>query len=642
MALISAIHIFSYDKSTDPWGALYDPGQYSAEDNHRISNAVLRVCGAQDRSVLVPVLIGNGLYHYVKVTRADEKVNIMQFRIDFSLDGKYAILERPILTPDSIRAVFPHMVFKSERLSTPDMTSLFWDVLRTESLAQCRKLVTQTPLHTIFVPSVLYYKGNDCFTAATYNEANFRRFDDHRFENILSAALLEAISHPGRKYSQLIPFDGDAVQRNIDRRRYVGVLREAHSLDIKLVFFNGNMTQCKVVFYTFNGATRTYVTTIPQLPGFNLISNRLTETDKDALMQTPVRAHWNRPGNRIEPVGGSLHLFASPAYVFEYNRAAVTAMPDRVQFNPLACRRIQEGVALVCCSGGPNGVLVPIQAELPPIGGGGGVVSFLLICHDDVRHVNTVYIELINAPRMSVVYETILPQDFKSTLPHMAFSSGTVIPDEWNQSFVLDTLHSTWTERIDRIVVTVHPHIVTTGVKFDYRVTWPSRGAKRVKEGGRVYGTKPLRPIAAARTERVIRAMSVDTGIGSLLVPVPENGPNAYVAAVREGANINIGFISRIDRARFIEPLRSSETVVPNLTYIPLDSFMDITPDINRTLFEEPIFSYWHNVAVNNPHNWVPRAAAIGLAMHPRVGANSPMRVLDDELIALVVKFCLQ
>jgi hypothetical protein len=136
--------------------------------------------------------------------------------------------------------------------------------------------------------------------------------------------------------------------------------------------------------------------------------------------------------------------------------------------------------------------------------------------------------------------------------------------------------------------------------------------------------------------------MSVDTGIGSLLVPVPENGPNAYVAAVREGANINIGFISRIDRARIIEPLLSPETVIPNLTYIPLDSFMDITPDINRTLFEEPIFSYWHNVAVNNPHNWEPRSTAFGLAMHPRVGANSPMRVLDDELIALVAKLCLQ
>jgi len=565
-------------------------------------------------------------------------VNAVQFRVDFSPTGKYTVRERPVLIPDSLKLLFPHLSFASARLSTPDFTALFWDALRVEILKRGDGLLTKVPYHAIFLPDVFYYGGRTCFEDTVYTLVLTNWFEDDAFKNMLSAALLEATVRPAKQFSLLLPYDGEEVEQRINRRKYVGVMREAGSTDINVVVLDGNMKQYKMVFFT--GFPRIPVTVIPQLPGFNLISRRLTEADKDELMQKPVLLHWTRPANRIEPVGSSLASFAQPAYVFEYNRAAVAARVDPVRLDAFACRRIQEGIAFVCSSGGPTCMLVPLQPELPPFG---NVVTFLTI-NRDVRDVNVVYVELFNAGRTLLGYETIISPEFSNTLPLIRFTGGTVIPAEWQQSLVLDALHSVWTRRVDQLIVVEQPQVVVTGVTFDYLVTWPAHGAVRVQEGGIWRGLKSFNPIAAERTERVIRAMCADARVGSSLVPVPENRQNAFVAVIREGLNVRIGYISGMEYMRFIEPLRSLELVMPNLAYMPFvhGTPMDITPDITRTLFEQPIFSYWQQVAEINPHNWSPRAAAFGLAMQSRVGRDSPMRVLDAELVAAVAKLCLQ
>jgi hypothetical protein len=591
--------------------------------------------------VFIPVLSDYG-YYYVAAVRVDLKVSVAQLRVDFSPTGKYSVCERPVLVPDSMKAAFPHIEFESTRISATGLTALFWDALRVGCLAQCDRLVTQIPLHVTFLPDVFFFSGRNCFTATVYAGAGINFFNDDQFRMTLSAVLLEAMARPRAMFSQIIPFDGDAVEPRMNHRMYVGVMREADSVDINVVFFDGNMKQSKMVFYIYAGLARNPITAIPQLPGFNLISRRLTGADKDTLMQVPVRAYWTRPGNHIEPVASSLGLFALPSYSFAYNRAAVAAAVDPVQLDAAACSRIQEGVALVCVSGGPAGVLVPVQADLPPVG---DVVSFFMIKRD-IRDVNTVFLELFRPGRTLFGHETILSQDFRSTLPHMVFSSGIDIPDEWRQSLVFDPLYSVWAKRVDQLIVAEQPHIVTTGATFDYLVNWPTPGATMIHEGTNLRGVKSLSPTAAERAERMIRAMCADAAIGSSLVPVPEDGQNAYVVISREGGGLNmrIGYISGHDYIRLIEPLRSLDLGLPNVTFMPFvfRAPMPTTPDITRTLFEEPVFSYWHNVAENNPHNWVPRATAFGLAMDSRAGANSPMRVLDAELIATVARLCLQ
>jgi hypothetical protein len=44
----------------------------------------------------------------------------------------------------------------------------------------------------------------------------------------------------------------------------------------------------------------------------------------------------------------------------------------------------------------------------------------------------------------------------------------------------------------------------------------------------------------------------------------------------------------------------------------------------------------------DNPHNWTPRAVAFSMGEHDRLGANSPLRFLDAELLGAVAKLCLQ
>jgi hypothetical protein len=88
-----------------------------------------------------------------------------------------------------------------------------------------------------------------------------------------------------------------------------------------------------------------------------------------------------------------------------------------------------------------------------------------------------------------------------------------------------------------------------------------------------------------------------------------------------------------------LHPLRSTDLDLPNLVFTNWQS-ADVTPAITRDLIQLPLFSHWHQVAEMNPHNWFPRAAAFGLGMHSRVGARSPVRVLDAELIAMVARLC--
>ena len=140
--------------------------------------------------------------------------------------------------------------------------------------------------------------------------------------------------------------------------------------------------------------------------------------------------------------------------------------------------------------------------------------------------------------------------------------------------------------------------------------------------------------------------MCADATTGPVIVPVPEVGQHAYVAAIRSGVNVLIGFNSGLEDISIdtIEPLRSLQLNLPNLRYMPFIDGMPMSVDDTQTrrdLFETPIFAHWQQVANDNPHNWSLRAAAFGLAMHPRAGRQSPMRVLDAELIAQIANLCL-
>jgi hypothetical protein len=625
--ILPIVHEFSYNLTPDPWNGARDFGAYSAGDSQRIGEGLKRVC-SDSRCVLVPVLEDYG-YYYVAITRVDLKMNVVQFRLDFASNGKYAVRERPVAIPDTVKRLYPQLLFDSVQLSPALNAAVFWDVLRVESLARCESLITQKPHHLLFTLRILYVGGRNCFTAAAFNPTSpeVRDFDDEQFQFTLSAVLQQAAIRLAAPFAQLVPFDGEEVEKRINRRKYVGVLREANSTDINMVCFDGNMKQYKVVVYDFVRGAITPVIVLPQLPGIMLVSRRLSGEDKDELMQKPVRECWTRPSNRITPVGTSPTLFAN-AVDYAYDNAPTIGRQDRVPFDAYACSRIQEGLASVCSSGGPAVLFVSLTANIPPVG---SAVSFVVIDRN-LRDVNTMLVTLFDTGRTLEARCTIFPTaDMRAALPGMNFSTGSDLRDEMRQACVLDVLLSAWTRRIDQLIVFDQPQIVTAGVEFEY-----------IEAEYHV----AFDPVAAERVERVVRIMCADATTGSAIVPVPEVGQYAYVAAVRNGVDVLIGFNSGLEDISIdtIEPLRSLQLNLPNLRYMP---FIDGAPmsvddtQTRRDLFETPIFTHWQQVANDNPHNWSLRAAAFGLAMHPRAGRQSPMRVLDAELIAQIANLCL-
>ena len=620
--VVSVTQPFAYNQSPEPWHGVPDFCPYSDDDNDRITKAVVCVCRAKEQSILVRVLEDYGSFYYVAVVRCDLRVNIVQFRMDFSAAGKYSLRERPVLVQNWTKRVFPRIEFDSGKLSVSDLAVLFWDPLRVESLAQCNSLSVKVPSPALFLPDVFYYGGRNCFQAAVvFADANMFWFNDDGFRHMLSVSLMDAVARPAERFACVLPFDGDQIEQRINHRKYVGIVRDGGSADINVVFFDGNMKQCRMVF--FAAFPIVAVTEIQELPGFNLVSRRLVGADKDNLLQWPVLMHWTRPANRIEPVASSIALFAHP-FVFEYDQNATPFGPRAfVRFDEFACRRIQEGLALVCCSGGPTEMLVQIHANRPL-----GALSFLVI-HRDVRDVFTTFVQLFRDGSIAQGFATMLSLDFRATLPHITFSTCTDMRVDWQLTLILNVLRAVWDRRIDQIHVVTHPRIVTNGSGFDY-----------FKPGGLV-GSLPS--LAANRIERAIRAVCADTSVGPLLVPVMGSDPLAFVTVIPVGSKVSVGYISGLDTMHLIGPLRSVLLDLPNLTYMPFvfDQAMAVTPAIARDLFEQPLFSHWQQVAETNPHNWCPRAVAIGLGVHPRAGANSLMRVLDAELIALVAMLCL-
>ena len=634
---ISATQPFAYNQSRDPWRGAQDFCPYSEDDNDGIIQAVNRVCRFVQRFAVVPVLKDYGSSYYVVVTRSDLDVNVIQARVDFSPTGKYEVRERPVLVPDWTKRLYQRLKFDSTRLSVPALASLFWDPLRVECIARCDGMLLKTPSPVPFLVNVSFYSGRNCFNA-TVHQANDRVWvHGDGFRLMLSVVLQEAMARPSKRFACVLPLVPD--EERFNQRRYVGVLREGESTDINVVLFDGIMKQFKTVFST--GVPPVPAATIPQIPGFNLVSRRLTGDDKDVLMQRPVFMHWTKSVNHITPVGSSLGLFAEPAYDFHYDRQTHPGLAAMlVALDAFASRKTQEGVAFVCCSGGPQELLVPLHAHIPPVG---QVLSFLVI-HREVLRVTTFVSEELFLIRYSS-YPTVLSQGFKDTLPRVVFDTRPAHVLQLEQTLILDVIRTVWTQRIDQLIVIQHPRIAVTGVKFEYLVPWTTRGVMHSWVNGVYSGIKSFPPIAAERVERVIRAMCADTGIGSSLVPVGEIGPNSYVAAVRDGVNVRIGFISQVlVAAAFFEPLRSLDLDLPNIIYMPFidQQHITMTPAIVRDLYEQPLFSHWQHVAETNPHNWTPRATALVLATHPRVGGRAPMRVLDAELLAMVARLCLQ
>jgi hypothetical protein len=220
----------------------------------------------------------------------------------------------------------------------------------------------------------------------------------------------------------------------------------------------------------------------------------------------------------------------------------------------------------------------------------------------------------------------------------MQFLSRRDINVDRVQPLVLDVIDSVWTRRIDDLLLVQHPDVAATGALFEYNPT-PFASTAR------------LDPTAAARVEMVLRAVCFGPSVtgSSLLVPLPEHGPVMYAAVVRDahgpGFTVTVGLIIRLTRAttpatiRYLGLIQGSSLVLPNLRYLhPGTASVPLTRAQIRDLFEEPLFAHWQQVAATNPHDLARRSVPLCLGLHPRAGDQSPLRVLDRELLDVLIR----
>lgn len=344
-------------------------------------------------------------------------------------------------------------------------------------------------------------------------------------------------------------------------------------------------------------------------------------------MQEPVLRHCVRPDDRIEPVEGSLASFVQPPCVFEYEQDAL----NFVRYDVSACWKIRTAIAFVCHSGGPDGLMVPVGDSLALVD---EPLSFTAI-YRDVRNVWMHHVRVAGEREFVRTSMVIIPQEFKDTVPHMQFLTRSDLNVDRVQPLVLDVIDAVWTRRIDDLLLVQRPDVAATGTLFEYNPT-------------PFASTASLDPTAAARVEMVLRAVCsgpLVTG-SSLLIPLPEHGPVMYAAVVRDdahGPGFTVGLIVRLTTTpaviRYLGPIQGSSLVLPNLRYLPPGAApVPLTRAQIRDLFEEPLFAHWQQVAATNPHDLALRSVPLCLGLHPRVGARSPLRVLDRELLDMLIR----
>jgi len=648
-------HAFEFDESRNPWHDSPVFAPYPPDDSRRITAEVLRVCRAVSTCALVPVLsdLEEQHYYYVAILRGVEcvgerDVNVVQVRLDFSANGKPVARERPVLVPDSIQTMFPCMTFASANMASSDISMFFWDKLWKETAVQCGLRVCAVPVPALFHLNASISTLRNCFTAAIHPAGSLRAMAVEDSQQ-LSAILMECAGVPTALPSaMLMPLD---VFGSIPRA-YVAVSRDAGSLNVNVVYVDENMKQLKLIFPQGPGLPATFI--------LQVTSRRLTRVEKQALFQPPVHAVWTRPINRIEPVGCSVAVFASPPvpHAFQLRRvAAAGGVATDVPFSQETCVRLQEAVALVCCGGGPEIVLVPVNERMPRLSPitPDPRVNFVIL-RRRLRTLEVVYMVFSHwghTPNMSPDFipvhnaTVLIPATLTAAMPHMVFAPVAYVFQDLRDAVFWDVMRSVWSGRIDSLLNGTHPQPVSaaaSGVRFEYLADTASTVAYDAKTTGLL--------------EAVLLVVRADPDFQSVLIPLPASeGRNAFTAVVRTGAN-NLMFAhvfkDRIAAMR-VRSIRVLNCTLPRLAQsgpaagAPASAATTATTSGGTlsdhdvlTLFCGPVFSYWMDVYRDNPHNWTPRAVAFSMGEHDRLGANSPLRFLDAELLGAVAKLCLQ
>ena len=282
--------VFGVDMTQDPWNQNHVYGRYTGSDHGTVLEGVelMMSGGIRENYTLAPLASTvNGEQYYVCITRVERNFRLTQMRLAFDPDDDSVMLikERPIQTEGAgLLTKFSHIQFDTNQVPWHDFRVVFWSAVDLHWTRVFDLLSLSTNKH---VPTgVLDFKYDSRRNGwvnhpAVPVPAAVAKSYDGTFRTRIEISIQEICSQSASSVSELMVPIPD--QKGM-RLRYVAiVLKDSGVKAVNVSINEGRIFQQVFVFPAEMGLI---------FPAFQFSSSKLTNAEKQALLQKPVYDHY--------------------------------------------------------------------------------------------------------------------------------------------------------------------------------------------------------------------------------------------------------------------------------------------------------------------------------------------------------------
>lgn len=277
---------FSVARSNRTWTGQRRYVQYGATDCARIEmglKMMLTVVGAKKQLLVQLIPLPDGTVNYMALIREERTVKIVQYRPEINaLDVLYRV--RAVEVSDGVKAEYPHITFRTERVDMFENEMLFWKVFGKAWETVYQTISLSNPQHvTAGITNLSYDTRRDTWTPPPAQ----------RLVMTYGIMLLDRINITLREICGAAQSSAMMVRHGGDNRHFVALIRNGSLI---------NAVDVQVIFYpdmTFSEHMIVYPANMVQLfPGFQFQSVQLTVAEKNTLVQEPVMRHYQTKNER--------------------------------------------------------------------------------------------------------------------------------------------------------------------------------------------------------------------------------------------------------------------------------------------------------------------------------------------------------
>ena len=277
--------VFSVDLSVNPWMGTLNRviSAYAQNDNERIASAIYMILtpGIKPR-LLVPLtrLVPDGPSPYAVLIRNDRVITVLQLEVGFNANNVDQIT-RPLIVPDTMKARFPHISFRTSAIDTTDCNRLFWNVLSRSWESEFDTLSLSNPQVALMGRNgVGFLLGQEHWVAGNVYPNPQTHMVVRSVRNRIGF-YLQIICHPTASQTQVM------VNDNSNHAHFVALIRNGATVNMVDVRFVPYPNPCIIERVMFVPPEFTQ-----DFPGIQFTSVRLSIAEKNALMMEPVRRHY--------------------------------------------------------------------------------------------------------------------------------------------------------------------------------------------------------------------------------------------------------------------------------------------------------------------------------------------------------------